>query len=72
MPNNSPTLVQVSASHVSLAPKSLCRYRQHLLYTTQDQVGFPIAMWKVQVLPWTLGQIKQSSLVVKHNHGERR
>ena len=52
-------------------------YLQTLKYTTQDQIGFPYAAWKTNLIPYTLPNrevkgdcpSKDTQFYIKHEHG---
>jgi len=53
-------------------------YTQTLRYTTQDQIGFPYALWKQKMIPYTLPNHEISGdcphqgtqFYIKHDHGK--
>lgn len=48
-------------------------YLQTLKYTTQDQIGFPYALWKSNTIPYSLTSLEphvKTDYYIKHNHGK--
>jgi hypothetical protein len=52
-------------------------YLQTLKYTTQDQIGFPFVVQKLEMIPYTIpdGEItglghSQTTFYIKHEHGK--